>query len=207
MNFTRIVMLVASQLAWKETWRSKTVAAPKDVLVELDLSEVTSRTSAFPSHSAKVNLKVYAPNWFRIFSFFQLVPRVTTAAPTGACSTAAIAEPTKLTKSAAFHANQLAWTLSSPENADKTVMKDVSATKDSWEMSAPRCVLPLKNAQVRSFSFILLLNLLHFCLDCTENETRRCGNPLCETTCQTIGQACTKQPIRCEGKFWQENLN
>lgn len=35
--------------------------------------------------------------------------------------------------------------------------------------------------------------------ECPDNESWKCGNDLCETTCQTIGQKCTKFPYKCRG--------
>ncbi|KAG5672425.1 hypothetical protein PVAND_002554 [Polypedilum vanderplanki] len=38
--------------------------------------------------------------------------------------------------------------------------------------------------------------------NCPEYETFKCGNPLCEKTCSTIDEKCTKFPIRCEEKCY-----
>lgn len=46
-----------------------------------------------------------------------------------------------------------------------------------------------------------LANLVHFPIECPENEKIECGNPLCVQTCATIDEKCTKFPIRCECKL------
>lgn len=53
---------------------------------------------------------------------------------------------------------------------------------------------------IRLFSRFSSLKFLF--LGCPENSIYSCGNPLCETTCQTLGQTCTKFPIRCENKCY-----